>query len=345
MALYRCAACGSSHVVSDTQSGGYNYKKGLLGSILFGSGGATAGINGKTQTVYKCSACGLTLTYCMPTEILVKVEQGLIDPHFSRIEWEGLKKSYANLEESALEQKIKEDEGRKKKAIEKINFISEDELIQAAKDITAFWNKFGYMDSSAAVYDFKHKNLPSADEYLFVCERVRTFVNHLPQHISHLYDIDDNIPQSAPEYEQLFDVIVIPKLLYFLMSLDYYEETGKAMPLTNQISETFFHQNLHLKDLALRIGVLYDGRLFGSGGTALILPICDKSYDPDKFVFSSGKARDMFRGFVLNEEFLSSWEYFVPFNWYSYERYGRSEYIYPQLITEGITVQINQPVF
>ena len=74
MALYRCAACGSPNVVTDTQKEGYSYVKGAIGTVVLGVGGAAAGINGKTKTVYKCPDCGLTLNYSMPFEIKALID-------------------------------------------------------------------------------------------------------------------------------------------------------------------------------------------------------------------------------------------------------------------------------
>ena len=50
MSLYRCAACGSPNVVKDSQAGGvsFNYKKGIVGTVVLGAGGAAAGIENKT---------------------------------------------------------------------------------------------------------------------------------------------------------------------------------------------------------------------------------------------------------------------------------------------------------
>ena len=48
MSLYRCAACGSPNVVKDSQAGGvsFNYKKGIVGTVVLGAGGAAAGAAG-----------------------------------------------------------------------------------------------------------------------------------------------------------------------------------------------------------------------------------------------------------------------------------------------------------
>ena len=60
MALYRCKVCGSPKVVQTTQTGGitYNFAKGLVGQAVLGLGGAVAGLESKTETVYACPDCG-----------------------------------------------------------------------------------------------------------------------------------------------------------------------------------------------------------------------------------------------------------------------------------------------
>ena len=79
MALYRCASCGSPNVVTDTKHSGieYNYKKAIAGAVVFGTGGAVAGVQSKTYTVYKCADCGMTLSYPMPNDLKVALEIGL----------------------------------------------------------------------------------------------------------------------------------------------------------------------------------------------------------------------------------------------------------------------------
>ena len=69
MCTYRCAACGSPHVVCEQQKEGYNYVKGAIGTAVLGVGGAVAGVNGKSKQVYKCADCGLTLDHPMESSI------------------------------------------------------------------------------------------------------------------------------------------------------------------------------------------------------------------------------------------------------------------------------------
>lgn len=61
----RCAVCGSTRIVTETRKEGYNLKKGIVGSVLFGGMGAIAGTSGNEVTYYHCGDCGQTLNKCM----------------------------------------------------------------------------------------------------------------------------------------------------------------------------------------------------------------------------------------------------------------------------------------
>lgn len=108
MALYRCAACGSPNVMTDTQIGGlkYDYLKGAVGTAILGAGGAAAGIKNQQQQVFKCPDCGQTLTYAMPEEVKQLIDIGVMSLDARQrltlrgtpIEWEFLKNKYKNIE-------------------------------------------------------------------------------------------------------------------------------------------------------------------------------------------------------------------------------------------------------
>lgn len=110
MALYRCAACGSPNVITDTQTGGisYNYAKGVVGTAILGAGGAVAGLESKITGVFKCKDCGITLTYPMPNEIKMAIDLGVRDPKSRnnlkspsgiRLDWNFLRTKYKNIED------------------------------------------------------------------------------------------------------------------------------------------------------------------------------------------------------------------------------------------------------
>lgn len=60
MSQYRCAICGSPNVQRNESSNGFSYKKALVGTAVFGTVGAVAGINGKQTIQYTCPDCGFT---------------------------------------------------------------------------------------------------------------------------------------------------------------------------------------------------------------------------------------------------------------------------------------------
>lgn len=53
-----CPNCGHVMTPVGSKSRGFSFKKALLGTVLFGTGGAAAGINGKKEDIYKCPHCG-----------------------------------------------------------------------------------------------------------------------------------------------------------------------------------------------------------------------------------------------------------------------------------------------
>ena len=142
MALYRCAACGSPNVVTDTQAEGveYNYLKGAVGTVVLGAGGAAAGIGSKQQRVFKCPDCGLTLTYSMPQEMKNLIDLGVdnldarenLSIDGAKVYWEFLQKCYKNIgagkadEELAKKQSVDNEKKQTAEAnleaiIEKVN--------------------------------------------------------------------------------------------------------------------------------------------------------------------------------------------------------------------------------
>lgn len=135
MSLYRCAACGSSKVISDEKSEGYSVTKGIVGVALFGTGGAVMGGDGNSKRYYHCRECGQTLTYPMPTSIKEIIDNAIADPAINKSTLEIEKKMYPNIEWES-DEKIIEYKSNNELAdamIEffektKIPFISEEKL-------------------------------------------------------------------------------------------------------------------------------------------------------------------------------------------------------------------------
>lgn len=144
MALYRCAACGSANVVTDKQSEGvsYNYKKGIVGAAVFGAGGAIAGIENKSVQVFKCSDCGVTLTYSMPDDMKSIIDFCLlsasardnINYHGVPMTWSFIKQKYKNIETTEIDRMIEE-----KKSITGKNCLSITERFDSESFLTRSW--------------------------------------------------------------------------------------------------------------------------------------------------------------------------------------------------------------
>lgn len=58
MSMYRCTICGSPNVLRSEQNDGFSYKKAIVGTAVFGTIGAVAGINGKHSVTFRCPDCG-----------------------------------------------------------------------------------------------------------------------------------------------------------------------------------------------------------------------------------------------------------------------------------------------
>lgn len=136
MALYRCAACGSPNVVTDTQAGGvsYNYKKGIVGTVVLGVGGAAAGIESKTQRVYKCPDCGLTMSHPMDNELKMAIDMGVVSAEARSnlkyqgiaLPWEMLVRHYKNIESGYGDEQVKRaSELAEKKAKDEAEYLKQ----------------------------------------------------------------------------------------------------------------------------------------------------------------------------------------------------------------------------
>ena len=130
MGLYRCAACGSPNVMTDTQANGvnYNYLKGAVGTVLLGVGGAAAGIASQQQTVYKCPDCGMVLAYPMSATLADLIDIGVMYPkarsHLKimnvNVPWEFIEKKYKNIDPEGQEKRRIEQEERARKEQQRI---------------------------------------------------------------------------------------------------------------------------------------------------------------------------------------------------------------------------------
>lgn len=186
MSLYRCAVCGSPNVVTDTQTAGvgYDYGKGLVGTLLFGSGGAAAGVRSKQQKVFKCPDCGQTLTYSMDEETKRAIDMGVMDADSRNklrllgvpVSWDFLKSKYRNIE-SGLADRIMASREEECAKIKQIGMTTKTESDEAIDEIVKFRQRMG-LDGAEGGVKYSKKNLPKCTECQAYCDAVDLFVEN-----------------------------------------------------------------------------------------------------------------------------------------------------------------------
>ncbi len=174
MSSYRCAICGSPNVTKVEQNDGFSYGKALVGTAVFGTIGAVAGINGKKKYVFSCPDCGNVLPTPMDDFTKDKIDVVMTNPDIlvTRID-PSLYDRYAYLR--------KEKEMRDACAVEKActfstNYanplsISEIEFRHAAKAsrdaIEELWRCWSSVRSFVYYYDDPEPSVDDPAEFLY----------------------------------------------------------------------------------------------------------------------------------------------------------------------------------
>lgn len=195
MSLYRCAACGSNKVVTDKKNEGYSITKGVVGTALFGTGGAIMGANGKSNVYYHCAECGQTLSYSMPKSEKEVIDNAIANPEAFTLFLKSQKKIYPNIEWNEIHDKdlIKKEwcqyTVEEKSAIiwkfyqtNKIAYIEEQELM----NLLGYPNEFVGIQTSESLRKKGLITLSANNDKLYY-----TF-----------YDNPDDIKNNIDEYER-----------------------------------------------------------------------------------------------------------------------------------------------
>jgi hypothetical protein len=90
--------CGSSNIETEIKKEGYDKKKGIRGTILFGLAGALAGTDGNTVTYYHCRECGQVLNHAMSESEKKNIDKCLEVPDAFEESLVKYKAKYKNIE-------------------------------------------------------------------------------------------------------------------------------------------------------------------------------------------------------------------------------------------------------
>ena len=197
MVAHRCAACGSPNVVIDTQAGGvsYNYKKGIVGTVVLGAGGAAAGIESKTQNVFKCQDCGITLTYEMPEKLRNAIDICLVNENaricldlyvngIGQLSWGSLKRQYKNIEEGLVDRIITDRANRQAEGLLSYATATQEEFDKAVDLIVDFERRFNCNASILPDDAFSDTNPMTLIEYYAWQDAIALFIENAAKYLS-----------------------------------------------------------------------------------------------------------------------------------------------------------------
>ena len=238
MALYRCAACGSPNVVTDTQIGGlkYDYLKGAVGTAILGAGGAAAGIKNQQQQVFKCPDCGMTLSYAMPEEIKQVIDLGVMSlnarAHLklrgSPIEWEYLTSKFKNIEfggadELAMELKQQKDlkEKHGMELLRSKGTATQEEFDAAIDYLRLFAHRMGYDRSiyaPAPPEEYTPATPTSLADYAAYCSALDIFIENFFRYLQ--------LSKEESTYRGLHFPLAFKEYLYAYICNKYTALTG-----------------------------------------------------------------------------------------------------------------------
>ena len=238
MALYRCAACGSPNVVTDTQIGGlkYDYLKGAVGTAILGAGGAAAGMKNQQQQVFKCPDCGMTLSYAMPEEIKQVIDLGVMSlnarAHLklrgSPIEWEYLTSKFKNIEsggadELAMELKQQKDlkEKHGMELLRSKGTATQEEFDAAIDYLRLFAHRMGYDRSiyaPAPPEEYTPATPTSLADYAAYCSALDIFIENFFRYLQ--------LSKEESTYRGLHFPLAFKEYLYAYICNKYTALTG-----------------------------------------------------------------------------------------------------------------------
>ena len=213
MSLNRCAACGSSNVITDTKSEGikFNYVKGAIGTVVFGAGGAVAGLSNKSIEVYKCSDCGIELTYSMPQNLKTAIDIGVISEEarktlyvegYGQLSWCILRQIYKNIEEGPADRAIARRSEELEYSMSSYSTATHEEFDSAVDTIVDFERR---LSCNGSIYDqlpedaFTDKNPMTLVEFHMWQDAINTFVENATRNVI-VMDTEINLSLNTNEY-------------------------------------------------------------------------------------------------------------------------------------------------
>lgn len=294
MALYRCASCGSPNVKTDSETSGvkYNYVKGAIGTVALGVGGAAAGIESKTQEIFKCPDCGLTLSYSMPGSLKDAIDRGLVDENirtflfvegFGQLSWSLIRKQYKNIEEGIADKIISERKDKQITTLLEYATATKDEFDKAVDVIVDFERR---LSCNGSIYDklpddaFTDENPMTLEEYYIwnnsICVLIENLSNFLPEPLPEEYRGLKGYRMKQYFIAYLYEKVRLEYGRYPRITKYYYCEEFKTYAMDNPF--VCFFANMYFRKTFIPFGTVDEKEI---------------PWDPDKFAEISRERASM----------------------------------------------------
>ena len=333
MALHRCAACGSAKVITDTQNGGvsYNYKKGVAGTVVFGVGGAVAGIENKNQHVFICQDCGITLTYEMPGEIRAAIDLCL-DSEEARyrclsktgLDWNFLKKKYKNIEDGSVDRdrayrkKQREEEFKsrvtatatKEEFDEAVNFLS-DFCWKYKADMLPLPNRTYSSSNGIDKSNFSESNHMKLSEYHTFKNALTVFIENIPKFFPGGFPEDGyksgKITKDQFGFERIHEIAYYNfKSIFSAYLLEKFIEEYDQLPIFvhydyNKDFRNFLDEYPYIAELALKCDYHLNPTIYSKDLSRYIDPIQKFCRDCSRYIYRDTEFFFMKIGFPLKD--------------------------------------------
>lgn len=262
MALHRCAACGSPNVVVDTQKEGYDFVKGAIGTVVLGTGGAVAGLDGKEKAVYKCPDCGTTLSYCMSEQLKAIIDMGVSSEEMRAhlklngvpVDWTSLTHQYRNIGDSQPSAARQLQNDLREAAVVNKAQATKEEFDASVDCIVDTWRKFGYYGRNRGVTDYySPENLYTLEDYIRYNSSVVIFIENCSKFISPSSNLHIKYRGLTPDLDikSLFREYLLIKYAERTrkngMSLVYTYEYGQSTQCNNDM-DRLVKNNLFLTE-------------------------------------------------------------------------------------------------
>ena len=283
----------------DTQYNGvgYDYLRGAVGTVVLGVGGAAAGIKSQNTQMYKCTECGITLSYAMPQNIKLAIDMGVVNESVRNdleidgvpISWDSLKRRYKNIEEGMADEMRKQREQREQSAKEKMTSLllsyatASKEEFDNAIDVVVDYGKKWWLVKKGGSTPLAERPM-TFEEYISYHDAVKTVIENIAKFFPRKNSSDEPFDEYREfgyyKLESLFATYVKERIREENGSLiiprrgSDVEEYSVVNPFVKSFAESYLGETLWLnyEDCCFMDTVFFEEKSIPKASFGVIIP-------------------------------------------------------------------------